>query len=219
MPTISDDKFAALRALGFTGALNDMTLAWLKSKGATANTINDAWHQIFNLMEAPAGSLSDRLFAWYRSLGYVGSMSDMEAQYWADSGGVGAGLILGPEIITNGKFDSGASWSPGAGWAITGGKAVATAAAVGVPLQQVRGIGPATYRTQYTISGYTAGSVFLRVYGSGLSDCSARNSNGTFVQNLVVTNSPFSTGFRFVPSVSAFSGSIDDVSVRWIVGT
>ena len=43
MPTISDAKFAALRALNYTGTVTDMTLQWLHAAGATSDNINVAW--------------------------------------------------------------------------------------------------------------------------------------------------------------------------------
>ena len=83
-----DDKFTALRAQGFTGAMPDMTLQWLKANGATSNCIPDAWAQM--LTEQGLGDYQ-RNDAWYLLLAFLGfdhpdHIADREAAFWADGG-------------------------------------------------------------------------------------------------------------------------------------
>ena len=80
-----DAKWSALRGQGFTGAIPDMTLQWLKANGATSNCTSTAWQQ----MLASKGFTGQRNTAWYAllgSLGYTGALSDRELQFWLNGG-------------------------------------------------------------------------------------------------------------------------------------
>ena len=90
MATVSDEKFRALRGLGHTGAMNDMTLQWLHDGGATSPCLNDAWLEWLSIHE-PLGSFAQRNDWWHEYLvtaGYdlaAGStqLNDMELAFWA----------------------------------------------------------------------------------------------------------------------------------------
>jgi hypothetical protein len=88
MTTLSDAKFAALRTQLFTGAMSDMTLAWLQANGATSSSIPDAWREMLIAQGADAGTYH-RNDAWYQvlgDLGYTGSLPDRELAFWKDGG-------------------------------------------------------------------------------------------------------------------------------------
>ena len=77
MPQLNDVQYQFLRDLGFTGTINDMTLAYLKSLGATANTIPDAYYQLFQ------GQWNDKLFAFLLSEGAEGGqLNDLMLSYY-----------------------------------------------------------------------------------------------------------------------------------------
>lgn len=82
-PTI-DLKFTALRGLGFTGSISDMTLQWLQGNGATSNALPDAWieYLAIELDTAATGVRTDDWFAFLRAEGHTGSVNDMENQFW-----------------------------------------------------------------------------------------------------------------------------------------
>ena len=81
----SDAKFIALRNMGHTGSIAEMTLSWLQANGATSNSVSDAWNQ----MLAEQGVDGQRNDAWYDllgTLGHEGSISDRERAFWSDGG-------------------------------------------------------------------------------------------------------------------------------------
>jgi len=68
-------------------AMSDMTLAWLKSLGATANTIPDAWWEYLT-GQGYSGSLGDMQYTWLGDLGFTGTISDRWHAFWASGGTV-----------------------------------------------------------------------------------------------------------------------------------
>ena len=86
MPTLSDDRFAALRAQGFTGATSDMLLQWLQANGATSNAVPDAWQEMLAANGFTYGQRNDSWYAFLGSLGYEGSLNDREMGFWGSGG-------------------------------------------------------------------------------------------------------------------------------------
>lgn len=88
MTTLADAKFDALRFLGFTGAVNDMTLQWLQAKaGVTANALPDAWREFLDTAVAgPTGQFNDDWYAYLGAQGHTGSLNDRELQFWIAQG-------------------------------------------------------------------------------------------------------------------------------------
>lgn len=90
MGSRTDDKFTALRAQGFTGAMPDMVLQWLQANGATSDSISDAWVEMM-AVEGFTGQHND---AWYEMLGSLGfgdidHIADRDAAFWAAGGNIG----------------------------------------------------------------------------------------------------------------------------------
>lgn len=89
MPTLSDERFQALRDQGFTGATSDMILQWLQDAGATANAVPDAWKQMLLDFTGLPEENYHRNDYWYQlleDLGYDGQMNDREMAFWEDGG-------------------------------------------------------------------------------------------------------------------------------------
>lgn len=115
MATLNDAKFEALRALGFTGAISDMTLQWLQDNGATSGAISDAWHEALfatGLVTEPF-HINDAWFAVLGTGGHIGSINDRELSFWENyTGGPIGGL--GYQSDNDGlnfvNFDGGAVW-------------------------------------------------------------------------------------------------------------
>lgn len=75
--------------------LNELELAWLQKQGATSSVLMDAWAEFFDLLSIPEGNHNDRKTYWLRSLGYFGSLTDMEKQYYCGVEVERYGLTIG----------------------------------------------------------------------------------------------------------------------------
>jgi len=76
------------------------------------------------------------------------------------------GLALGPELVTNGGFDSDTAWTKGAGWSISDGVATFAGGANANISQSLTLVIGKTYRVTFTIPNTVSG--FVAVYlGSG----------------------------------------------------
>lgn len=74
-----------LRALGYTGALSDMELAWLQANGATSTNLPDAWMEFLTAAGFLTGSRLDRELAYYQSLAFTvegDTLIDWRREYW-----------------------------------------------------------------------------------------------------------------------------------------
>ena len=121
---------------------------------------------------------------------------------------------LGSELIINGTFDSDSDWTKGFGFSISGGVASCDGSqSTTTSLHNTAGNGLVdgkTYRVEYTITSYTAGSVRVKAgnFGFGV----YRSAAGTYVEHLVAGVSTFPT-IQFNADAD-FVGSIDNVSCK-----
>lgn len=121
------------------------------------------------------------------------------------------GLVLGPELVVNGGFDSTANWIIGAGWIIAGGVATCDASVAGAVIrQEVLSLGR-TYKATYTITEISGGTANL-LMGNGSAGV-FRSAPGTYTEILTCSGD---VGFR-LQSRSAVV-SFDNVSVRELPG-
>lgn len=79
-------KWDALRRLSYTGAQEDMELAYYLDNGATSNSLRDAELQFLIGLGYTTGTITDRWKAYLISEGYAGSVDDMLPLYWASLG-------------------------------------------------------------------------------------------------------------------------------------
>ena len=120
-------------------------------------------------------------------------------------------VVYGDELVTNGTFDSDSDWAKGTGWAISGGTASKTA-----------GTGSSIVST--TLNG-TIGKSYLLTFDLTLSAGVINSTLGAAVTPVYDSSGsyaeilkPTTTGaFQFYGS-AAFAGSIDNVSVKEIIG-
>lgn len=126
-------------------------------------------------------------------------------------------LALGPELVTNGDFSSGAAWTPFSLWAITGGQAVATAtAAFSTITQSIALVAGVTYQVTYTVASASAGAVRIAFSGGTQVNGATRSVAGTYTELLVAV-----TGNNTVflqATGSGFTGAIDNITVRELAG-
>jgi len=121
---------------------------------------------------------------------------------------VGA-YTTGVELVTNGGFDSGANWNPGAGWVISGGVATCTASNININ-QTIAVVANKTYKVDFDVV-VTLGSIRAELGGN---IAAASSASGSY--SAVLTPTAGGSQALFIYGGGAFSGSIDNVSVKEI---
>lgn len=128
-----------------------------------------------------------------------------------------AAATLGAELVTNGDFASGTTgWTDITGsWAVTGGALAGTSISASAFGPYSNGVATANriYLATFTIT-VTSGSVLVRV---GNTESSAYSTGGTYSQYFVATSSAAAI-FQVRAGGSGFTGTIDNISVREVVG-
>ena len=74
-------------ALG-SGQINDLLLAYYQAGGAVSNDINDAEYEFLLANGSSAGHVNDMWYELLTSLGYSGSLDDMQYAFWCTDSGV-----------------------------------------------------------------------------------------------------------------------------------
>lgn len=127
------------------------------------------------------------------------------------------GYALGPELLTNGGFDTDTVWVKGAGWTILAGVATATAPGSNSLISQALTLTPgALYRLTYTVTSYTAGLLSPRFTSAGtnVTGFSAALGAGTYTVYARLGGSADSLSFN-ANSTGTFS--IDNVSLKKVL--
>lgn len=120
---------------------------------------------------------------------------------------------LGSEKVVNGAFADSSSWTWGTGWAhdATNLEADHTAGNTAALEQNVSAVTGEIYQVVFTVKNRTTGSITPQVGGV---NGAAVSANTTSTQQIRATG----TGnLKFTPS-SDFNGSLDDISVKLIIG-
>ena len=126
------------------------------------------------------------------------------------------GLVLGPELVTNGSFDVGTGWSL-TNSTISGGKLVCNAVgSVFLATQSVAFTYPKSYELNVVISGLVSGNCTV-VFGVGTNvSSSAMTSNGTY--KFIIASGSGNSELRILSSGSGFVGNVDSISVKELAG-
>ena len=121
---------------------------------------------------------------------------------------------LGSELVTNGDFATDSDWNKGDGWIISGGTANcdgSQSATTNFSQSNVISDQSKTYRVEFTLSNYVAGSIKSKI--SNDAQGANRSANGNFVDFLSGMNN---NSLNFT-ATSDFIGSIDNVSVKEVI--
>jgi hypothetical protein len=105
MATTGDCKFNALRGLGYTGAMPEMTLEWLQDVGATSPALPDAWREFLDLEGFTSGNRNDDWWGFLDKDAPVEigrTLPDLEHWFWC----VSMGGCTAPTINTQPLPDS-----------------------------------------------------------------------------------------------------------------
>lgn len=170
-----------------------------------ANTANVTWYGSHNFEAQQADSVP-----------YFGSsktLSSIVKSYYNSTSNITDWWVTeSSEIVLNGSFASGASWTAASGWVITGGKAQHTSNGTGNLSQTNLVVNGLRYRLTYEVLDVTVGSVTVSCGGNTFT---ARSSNGTYTEYFVATNN---AALSFTPTNTARL-SIDNVSIKQLTGS
>ena len=120
---------------------------------------------------------------------------------------------LGPELVTNGSFDTNSDWSKGSNWTISGGSANCDGVTATSNLSQViTSFSGKTFLVEGNASNVSQGFAYISLGGTDLQI--SVNSSGSF-KHYVTISSGNST--LFISARSNFIGSIDNVSVKEVI--
>jgi hypothetical protein len=120
------------------------------------------------------------------------------------------GLTLGPELVTNGTFDSDTDWTLGAGWSISGGVLNGATGVFSEAYNSFATTAGATYEVTLDIT-ISSGAVLLYISNGGNISV---GSTRTITARLVAGSS----GNRLSIGGQNFVGTIDNVSVKELPG-
>jgi hypothetical protein len=123
--------------------------------------------------------------------------------------------VAGPELVTNGTFDTDTDWAKGTGWSIGSGVATASGGTSDTfYLEQNIGlIAGKLYQYQFTASGPLGGTNYFAFRFGGASDDFNITQAGTFSGIIVASGSG---NFRIRSEASTSTITIDNVSVKEI---
>lgn len=127
------------------------------------------------------------------------------------------GLTLGPELVTNGTFDTDSDWTKGAGWTIGGG--VASYDGTNAPNAISQGttvpVPGTSYQVAITVS-MTQGALIVRPNVGAVAGQYQITASGTY--NLVLVGGNGSFGCIAGNFGGRFIGTIDNISIRELPG-
>ena len=116
---------------------------------------------------------------------------------------------LGPELVTNGAFDSGTGWTLNSGATISGGALNFSSVAIASGAANIGNVTAGKwYKISYSVISFTSGGVS---FSNGVDVTTGVNAVGAYSQYLYVTTSG---PIKIVARFSSATLSIDNISVR-----
>lgn len=181
----------------------------------------------FQIKRGGATNVSIDNFYIREVLGYQNTYSSFIAGNYRESTGqnlaavdqqvglvVDAAQSLGPELVSNGGFDTADGWTLGSGWGVADGLCVGNTSAyafIGYSLA----LGTKTYVIEFDITSYTSGLVQLQLAGGTAVSGMQHSSTGKKRQVITAIGN---TAIRLQAGPAGFVGSIDNISVRELPG-
>jgi len=129
------------------------------------------------------------------------------------------GLVLGPELVTNGDFATDTGWTKSAGTTISGGKVNLASVAINTIAFEQTGyslVVGKTYEIKFEISNYSSGSFSIRLGNNTLNNITGINANGSYVYRIVQGNTGTQSFSVFVAVIG--TASFDNISVKELPG-
>ena len=188
--------------------------------GTTTCNLTTEW-QLFSLTEIQSNGLAG---IWVRDIPAGGIYIWGAHLYRSDLGGMvdnpdrgdsyvpTASRPFGPELVTNGAFDSDSDWTKGTGWSISGGVAVAEGSTSdGRYLEQdINLVSGKTYSYEINVSGNLTGSNYLSFRFGGSSDDFTITSGSGLIRGNVTASG--SGNLRIRSEASLTDITIDNIS-------
>jgi len=142
--------------------------------------------------------------------------SDFPNSYWTKGGASiqGDPSTAGSELIVNGDFATDSDWIKGTGWSISGGSLNGSSTTTSVTQLNTGLVAGKMYQVVYTISNYVSGSVRIELGSANVSVGTTRSANGTYTEYIEALGDEQ----LIFDGISAFTGSIDNVSVKEVQG-
>lgn len=124
------------------------------------------------------------------------------------------GVVLGPELVTNGDFSAGSTgWTVGAGWVISGGGATQPVSpGTGLLTNFIAGLTGKWYEYRFDLT-ITVGNLIIRPSTGSTTDQQTYTTSGTKVFKAFA----LADGFEFLSGVTS-NAVIDNISVKQIQG-
>jgi hypothetical protein len=118
-----------------------------------------------------------------------------------------------PNLVANNIYDSDAlGWTLGTGWTLSEGSMIHTAGVASSLAQGIPAIiNPRKFRTVFTVSNMTTGSVNIQLSGGGGGNGTARTADGTYTQDIVAGST--SQGSLYVVGSADFDGTISNIHI------
>ena len=136
--------------------------------------------------------------------------------YWTKSGATiqADPSTAGSELVTNGNFATDSDWIKGTGWSISGGSLNGSSTTTSVTQLNTGLVAGKMYQVVYTISNYVSGSVRIELGSANVSVGTIRSANGTYTEYIEALGDEQ----LIFDGILAFTGSIDNVSVKEVQG-
>jgi len=122
-------------------------------------------------------------------------------------------LELGGELVTNGGFDTDSDWIKDTGWSISGGSLNGSSTTTSATQLNTGLVAGKMYQVVYTISNYVSGSVRIELGSANVSVGTTRSANGTYTEYIEALGDEQ----LIFDGISAFTGSIDNVSIKEVL--
>ena len=123
---------------------------------------------------------------------------------------------LGSELVTNGDFSVDSNWSRGSNWTISDGKANSDGSSSGQILQSNVFESNKTYQVTFTVTKVSGSGLIARAFYGSYETILSITESGTYTANF--TPNASTNGTLYFLSSGLFEGSIDNVSVKEVLG-